>query len=271
MTRVVGQPTLPLRTPKILSGFLKATIGGILILISGLAGFSASAQSAPDADGTRQLYYLSGGNNPSRSETTHLGLKYSLVLVKDRGMTVPIPADRVLQKGDCFAINLEANRAGHLYVLAKQSSSVWRPILPSSDMAGETSMLDPGKRVRLPLRDCFAIEDPPGSETLFVILSRDAKDYYELYSAIKERDALEAAAAESKGKARVQETGLRLADSRLNHAVDDMTSRFGSRDIVIRKMSDLPSRTDQPESVYVVNASSKATTSISATIVVKHR
>ena len=43
----------------------------------------------------------------------------------------------------------------------------------------------PGKKIRAPKEYCFEISDPPGTETLFVVLSRSPRDFFELYDAIK--------------------------------------------------------------------------------------
>jgi hypothetical protein len=130
------------------------------------AAVGAPAQQQPEPEGARELYYRamvqkdppppvrraaarSGGGaaaiTPVSTEAMHLGLRYNLVLVDaDSGRAQPAAPDRMFRAGECFAIELESNRAGFLYVLAKQSSGSWHPLIPSteSDMATESKQCD---------------------------------------------------------------------------------------------------------------------------------
>src|SRR5260370_15184726 len=167
----------------------------------------ATSPDAHPAEGTRQLFYLAvkgkdalppirkapgkssnaaPGAGSSQTGAVHLGLRYNLVLVNPASAaTEEIDPERVLHDGDCFALEFEANRSGYLYVLAKQSSGSWQALVPSFEMADETNVIDPAKKVRVPSRYCFEVHDPPGTETMFVVLSRDPRDFYELYEGIK--------------------------------------------------------------------------------------
>ena len=215
------------------------------------------------SEGTRQLYYLAASPKdklPPLTSTTqntqtpkiaavHLGLRYNLVLEHAQRGREPFPPDRILKAGDCFAIELQANRSGYLYVLAKQSSGAWLPLLPSAEMPDETNVIDPGKKVLVPSKYCLEVRDPPGTETLIVVLSRDPRDFYELYEGIKGKS----------GAAKVRT------------AVEHMQQEFGTRDIAIKKIAEPESAGETKGSVYVVNSSSKPTASITTEIQVRHR
>lgn len=232
------------------------------------------AQEDHPTEGTRQLYLLGTSHKdplppvtPSAIASTapkntvaHLGLRYNLVLIDNATrQRQPVPAEGALHAGDCFAIDLQSNRSGYVYVFAQQSSGTWVPLLPSPEMPGESNVLDPGKRVQVPRDYCFVVKNPPGEETLFVILSRDPRDFYELFESYKTRSP--------------QAGTLQIADGgRLNSAIEHIDERYGStRDIAITKIDEPRDKADERGSVYVVNTSNKPSSSIVTKIVIRHR
>lgn len=243
------------------------------------------AQQPPLTSGARELFYMASSGKdrlpPVRPvaasartpapSAVHLGFRYNLLLISKNSSAYSIPSDRVLKIGECFAIEFTSNRSGYLYVLAKQSSGSWMPLLPSPEMADEKNVIDPGVKVRVPGNYCFEVHDPPGTESLFVVLSRDPRDFYELYQGIKGKSVTTPAPSPEPEPSK-SETVMQLADSRMvNHAVADLAERFGSRDIVIRKVNQSVSGADPEGSVYVVNGSQKPTSSIVTQIDVRHR
>jgi hypothetical protein len=183
----------------------------------------------------------------------HLGLRYSLLLVGsgDRGqLTDP---DHNFRKGDCVAVNLEANRSGYLYVLAKQSSGDWEPLFPTPGATGESNRIDPGQVIRAPRRGCFEIDDPPGSETLFVVLSRNPRDIDELAE------------------------GIKSPGERTNAAVNQVAQQFGTRELSYREVvktappSPSPAGQEPGHSVYVVSGSDKPASTLVTKVEIQHR
>ncbi|HEV3333985.1 MAG TPA: DUF4384 domain-containing protein [Bryobacteraceae bacterium] len=265
-----------------------------------LAGVYASAQEAKKPEGTRELYYFGSGAkdtlppirkvalNPTKGASRqapprdasdpitaalHLGLRYNLVLVNETtGRSQTADSDRVFHKGECVAIDFESNRSGYLYVLAKQSSGDWRPLFPSPEMSDQSNIIDPGQKVRAPNGYCFEITDPPGTETLTVVLSRDPRDFFELYQGIKGSTG-PTTPTPAPSSPKPEASPLQLADARLvNDAVARMAQQFGStRDLVIRKVSQPVGSQEQSGGVYVVNASDKPTSTVVAKIEIHHR
>lgn len=246
---------------------------------------AVAQQSQPPMEGARELYYVavskkdtlppirkrpiaakqSGPAAPTSAGTAavHLGLRYNLVMVDPQnGKSEDVDPDRTLRTGDCFAIDLESNRSGYLYVLAKQSSGSWHPLLPSPQMTDESNIIDPGKKVRVPASYCFEVHDPPGTETLFVVLSRDPRDFYDLYDGIQRENA---APSPSANPVQVASASV------VNNAVAKMTDQFGTRDIAIKKVSRPASAQEPPNSVYVVNSSNQPSSSLVTQIQVRHR
>lgn len=254
----------------------KPTWKRLAVLLSLVLSRLAAAPQSEGVEATRQLYYLASSSKESlppvkrdsaateapKPGVVHLGLRYNLVLVDGSGKSKPISSDRILRNGDCFAIDLQSNRSGYLYVLAKQSSGSWMPLLPSVQMPDERNVVDPGRKIRIPKSYCFEVHNPAGAETLFVVLSRDPRDFYELYEGIKQKEANAASAAPKQ---------LGSGAGTLTAAVDHLNQRFGTRDIVIRK-AETPEANDEPRgSVYVVNASDKPVSSLVTEIHVRHR
>jgi hypothetical protein len=190
-----------------------------------------------------------------------LGLRYNLVLVdSNTGRTQPAAPDRLFHAGECFAINFQSNRAGFLYVLDKQSSGTWQPLVP---LATESNEIVPGRTIRVPRRDCFEIKNPPGVETIFVVLSREPRDSSQLYESMK------GTLAPTENPKRPD--GVMLASAGVpNSEVERMRERYGTRDISIKTVSRPLAPAEPPESVYVVNASSDALLNLAAQIEIHH-
>jgi hypothetical protein len=158
-------------------------------------------------------------------------------------------------------------------VLAKQSSGQWQPLLPSPEMTDESNIIDPGRKIRVPGNYCFEIQDPPGSEHLVLVFSRDPQDFYELYQSIKNQKSTPTPAPTPPPMQERPASGsVQMADaSHVNSAVARMEQQFGTRDIAIRKVSQPLSSGEPAGSVYVVNSSNKPTSSVVTEIELKHR
>jgi len=196
----------------------------------------------------------------------HLGLRYNVILVdRATGRSEPADPDRAFKNGDCLAIEFDANRSGYLYVMVKQSSGNWQPLFPSPEMTNEANQIDPGQKIRAPKGYCFEVSDPPGSETLFVVLSRDPRDFYELYRGIKGETP-----PPTPGTTRPDAVQMASAQV-VNNAVAQMAKQFGTRDLVIRKVAQAVDSRDVPNSVYVVNASDKPSATLVTQLRIEHR
>lgn len=212
---------------------------------------------------------------PPATAALHLGLRYTLLLVKSPGgrgeATDP---ERNFRKGDCVAIELEANRSGYLYVLAKESSGDWTPLFPTPELSDQSNRIDPGQIVRTPKTACFEIEDPPGTETLFVVLSRNPRDISQLAEGIKGPG----------NPQRAPSAPTQIADAgRINSAVEQISNQFGTRDLPftevvkptpapVQKAAARPADKREPQhAVYVVNGSSKPESTLVTRVEIRHR
>jgi hypothetical protein len=217
----------------------------------------------------------SAGARAAALRALHLGLRYSVLLVSARGdRGQPVDPERNFRKGDCVAIELEANRSGYLYVLSKQSSGDWVPLFPTPELSDQSNRIDPGQAIRTPRRACFEIDDPPGTETLFVVLSRDPRDIYELSESIKDPG--------DRPQPSSSQTQV-AAGGRINSAVGRIAEEYGTRDLPFKEVArpaaqPVHKATARPadkaelvNAVYVVNGSGKPAATLVTKIEILHR
>lgn len=210
---------------------------------------------------------------PPRTETpikpaANLGLRYNVMLVNaTNGTSQAVDSERIFRSGECFALELESNRAGYLYVLVKESSGNWRPMFPSALMPGESNVISPGVKARVPDKFCFEITDPPGVEQLYVVLSRNPDDLYRLHDAIQQ-----SATEPEPAPARAEPQPMLMASARvLNTEAARLSAYAGSRDLMIRKVEQPVDSRDRAHAVYVVNVSKDASSQIVTEIKIRHR
>jgi hypothetical protein len=190
----------------------------------------------------------------------HLGLRYRLLMVdKATNVTHPVDADSVFHTGDCLALELQPNRAGYLYVLAKESNGNWHPLFPSPEMEDEPETVQGYSKERAPQHYCYELDEHPGEEHLFIILSRNPEQVKELHFALLKRDA-----PKQMADARPPST-----DSLFNKEASDTVAEFGSRGFKITKVSAAAAQ-DEKYSVFVVPASLEKKDTVFAEVIIKH-
>jgi hypothetical protein len=270
-----------------------------LAVVFGAAVCGAQQTEPPKTEGARDLFFVGSAPKdelppvkkpaasapksappkaaPAAAKTAvqHLGLRYTLLLVKGsdtRGDAVD-PA-RNFKKGECVAVEIESNRSGYLYVLARESRGDWTPLYPAADAVAQDNKIDPGQVIRTPKQSCFEIEDPPGTETVFVVLSREPRDIQQLSDSIKvpDKDAPKPAVA-------VVQTP---PSEKVNAAVEQIAAEAGTRDLPFQEPArpaaepkkapaKAPARKEPPHSVYVVNGTPKALPTLVTKIEIKHK
>lgn len=254
------------------------------LLLPGMTGAQQNPKAADTNTGARELFYLaaaptdelppirrlSAGSKPAAQPkpAKNLGIRYNLLMVDGLNRGTPVDSDHVFINGDRVALEIESNRSGYLYVLARQSSGRWMPLLPSPEMADESNVINPGKRIRVPENYYFEINDPPGAEHLVLVFSRDPRDFYDLYEEVRNRPTNDAPSA----PARRPSTAVQVAEaSPMENTISKLEESFGTRDLAIRKVS-RPMKEGEPAgSVYVVNTSDRPASSVVTEIEIRHR
>lgn len=169
----------------------------------------------------------------------YLGVRYNILLFNSSGRP-PQPVDprRVFKTGDCIALELQSNRAVYLYVLSEGASGMWAPLVPSV-LAPEESNVLPNARIRAPTGDCIEFTDPPGTERLFLILSRDIADVRNLLDVFR-------LSSLASGK-QPGESGAANGD-----AIATLRNHLGSRDMRLKKIDKPEIPDEQPFTTYAV-------------------
>lgn len=161
------------------------------------------------------------------------GLRYRLLKVADNGEDVDVdPAEARFKTGDKVRFTFESNIDGYLYVVQQGSSGNWTTLFPHPDINGGLNKVRRGEEQQVPSRTegSFTLEGVPGTEHIFVFLSKEPVD-------------------QLPGLQRVAEPATVKAS-----VVDDLRRRIQSRDLIFQKDT---TRTAQGASTvkatYVVN------------------
>lgn len=190
----------------------------------------------------------------------HLGLRYNLLLFdRTTHKSAAVDPDHVFEQGDCIQLQFAPNRSGYLYVFNRASSGKWDVLLPSTLMTDEINVMKSGQVAKVPQGYCFTVQNPPGTEHLFVVLSRNQEDMYSLDRAIRSN------------KTNSDSTPMTEAANRLDAEIQQMSTGLGSRDLGVEKISDSDQPDEPVRAVYVVNTSSHATDRLVTEIQIRHQ
>lgn len=97
-----------------------------------------------------------------------LGLRHSVMRRDADGKFIEFDQDATFHRGDRIRLDVDTNSAGYLYVLMQESSGNWSPLFPSPGTGRGNQRIEKGVSQQIPL----AFDDQPGTERLFLVLSR---------------------------------------------------------------------------------------------------
>lgn len=233
---------------------------------------AGSGGGATEPAAAKQKIESASSGVPIIPVVQHLGLRYNVMLVNSQtGAAEPADPDRTFRRGECVALEFEANRSGYLYVLSQGSSGRWQSLFPSDEMPDESNIVRSRSRVRVPVNHCFQIEDPPGTERLFVVLSRNPEDLRDLHEAIRTGRGGSGEPAPAAPSAKPAPALLAMA--RLDREVQRLSADLRSRDLRVVKVARPEAAGEPPNSVYVVMASTTGTPSdrVVAEVRIEHK
>ncbi len=140
-----------------------------------------SAPPAPRAAAT-ELYYAGEETNPAASATvspshaasglSNVGMKYRILRRDASGAPIEVDPDSVFRAGDRIRFVFEPNIDGFLYVTQRGSSGRWSVLLPHPLINGGQNAVTRFQEVSIPSEGWFRFDDNPGSERVFIYLSR---------------------------------------------------------------------------------------------------
>jgi hypothetical protein len=100
-----------------------------------------------------------------------LGLRCTLLQRDASGKFIEVVPSTVFHSGDHVKISIMPNHAGYLYIIQQGSSGSWSPIFPSQDAPRGTNYVESGKDYEVPNDGAFELNQQPGKERLFILLS----------------------------------------------------------------------------------------------------
>ena len=141
------------------------------------ANTAAAAKPAPVKDtGAKSMFYQdaeasASGAPPSAAPT---GLRYRLTQAATGGGETDVdPAKAVFKSGDRVRFAFESNIDGYLYVVQEGSSGRWTVLFPSPEINNGRNAIRHSEEYLVPPDGWFAFDANPGTEQVFVFLSKE--------------------------------------------------------------------------------------------------
>ena len=86
-------------------------------------------------------------------EAIPLGMRYAVLRRNPAGKFVEIDPESTFHSGDRIRLEMQANSAGYLYVVAQGSSGNWQVLFPSREVAGGSNEVSRGEVRQIPAGD----------------------------------------------------------------------------------------------------------------------
>jgi len=118
----------------------------------------------------KQLY-----DAPAEGETAKPGLKFRIIEQRGAGEADADPS-KVFHSGDRVRFAFESNLDGYLYVVQAGSSGRWTVLFPNPDANGGRNAIVRSDAYLVPDNGWFAFDDTPGTEEVFVVVSKQPLD-----------------------------------------------------------------------------------------------
>lgn len=216
---------------------------------------------------------LPGGarlTNAAVSAGVPLGVRYSILKYADED-AVEVDPELVFRSGDKIKLRLQVNDTAYLYVVMQGSSGAWRVMFPSAEVDSGSNKVVPGRLYDIPGHTRMVFDEQPGSEKIFIVLSR--KPETEIDKLIYE---LESEGRKAEQPKPTQSKSLMASAALSNSLVEQVRNGITARDLVFEKVDDSKpapknAAVSKETAVYVVNASRAAESRLVADIQLKHR
>ena len=139
----------------------------------GSASRDASVPDAPRSGGltAKQMYAASAG-----AENGSPGLKYRIIEKRVSGEEVDADPARTFHSGERVRFAFESNMDGYLYVVQRGSTGQWTVLFPDPDANGGRNAIRRSEAYFVPNNGWFAFDETPGTEEVFVVLSKQSLD-----------------------------------------------------------------------------------------------
>lgn len=203
--------------------------------------------------------------------TPRLGLRYSILQPRD-GKLEDVDIDKEFRSREYFGVSLRSNEDAFLYVVVQGSAGNWDVLFP---YPGERNRVMAGQDVLIPPQcapsrqaECFAFDDDPGTERMFVVLSATPEtDLDRLINSVRSRGAGATAPPRQAGTATLASASL--PGSEVDRLRQQM--QLASRGIIRETVRRAPNSSQGENAMYIVASSSAPQSRVIVDIVLKHR
>ena len=100
-------------------------------------------------------------------------LRFRLIQKVADGGESDVDPGKTFKSGDSVRFAFESNIDGFLYVVQQGSSGNWTVLFPNPDINGGRNQIKKGEQYNVPDEAWFTFDNNPGTENVFVFLSRD--------------------------------------------------------------------------------------------------
>lgn len=206
-----------------------------------------------------------------------LALKYRLLKRGPDGAYNEVDTDSVFRSGDSIRVSVEANDAAHLYIVQQGSSKTWNLLFPNEDSESGNNRVERNREYEIPGGARFTFDQQPGTERLYLILTRRPEaDLEKLIYALGQgsNTAKPASVDTAAEKPKMMIAQNRIDDSFMGRLRE--RDKVLARDLVFEKVNDdkpvsTPVGTRREKALYVATPDRTAAARIVVDLNLKHQ
>jgi serine/threonine protein kinase len=117
----------------------------------------------------KQIFY-----NEGKGGGVNAGLRFRIIQQVADGGESDVDPGKTFRSGDRVRFAFESNIDGFLYVVQQGSSGNWTVLFPNPDINGGRNQIKKGEQYNVPDEAWFTFDNNPGTENVFVFLSKEA-------------------------------------------------------------------------------------------------
>jgi hypothetical protein len=112
------------------------------------------------------------GSGTAATPAANAGLRYRLIQQSSAG-EADVDPSTTFRSGDRVRFSFESNIDGYLYVIQQGSSGRWSVLFPHPEINGGRNAIRRFENYQVPSEGWFHFDSNPGTEQVFVLLSRE--------------------------------------------------------------------------------------------------
>ena len=208
----------------------------------------------------------------SLKEPAPIGIRCSVLRRIGPSDLIEVDPDQVFRAGDRIKLRVEANEDGYLYVIARGSSGVWKPLFPSPQVAGGNNFIEAGRTYDIPPGHVFTFDEQSGEEKIFVVFSRQPVTDLEglIYDLGKKGGEPSSAPKPAKpaggGKVLLAQNMVAIRDD----VVSQLRNAY-ARDLIIEKVSEAEPGPEKEAAIYAVSTATSTDSRVVLDLTLLHR